>query len=122
MAQPGALDLPNQDVSTLGFISRVKAQTDLIEFTADGYVKSDQQFPVGAVVADAGNGALTFKTDLTESTDDVHKGKYLKFTSGALINQIKKVSAYVGSTKIITVSSAFTGTPTATDAFELIDQ
>jgi hypothetical protein len=97
-------------------------KVSLAQFTTDGYIKSDQQFSTGAVVTDALNGALSFKTDLSESTSDTHKGKYLKFTSGTLINEVKKVSAYNGTTKFITVTSAFTGTPVALEEFELIDQ
>jgi hypothetical protein len=77
--------------------------------------------PVGAVVSDAGNSATSFKTNLTETTDDYWKDTLLLFTSGNLAGQIKKVSAYNGTTKVITVSSAFTGTPTAGDTFLLIN-
>jgi len=92
------------------------------QFTSDGWLKTDQQYPTGEVVADGSNGGLTFKTNLSEATNDAHKGKYLKFTDGTLVNQVKKVSAYNGTTKFITVTSSFTGTPTAADPFELIDQ
>lgn len=74
----------------------------------------------GAVVADGGNTALTFLTNLTEAVNDYHKDALLTFTSGNLINQVKKVSAYNGGTKFITVSNAFTGTPVATDTFILL--
>jgi len=74
----------------------------------------------GSVVSDGGNTATTFKTDLSEATNDYHKDALLLFTSGGLINQVKKVSAYTGATKFITVSAAFTGTPSAADNFILL--
>jgi hypothetical protein len=74
----------------------------------------------GAIVADGSNTSSTFKTDLSESDTDYHKDALIVFTSGSLINQVKKVSAYNGSTKFITVSSAFTGTPSASDTFILL--
>lgn len=74
----------------------------------------------GVIVADGSNTATTFKTDLSESTTDYHKDALILFTSGDLINQVKKVSAYNGSTKFITVASDFTGTPAASDAFILV--
>lgn len=74
----------------------------------------------GAVVTDGSNTSSTFKTDLSESTTDYHKDALILFTSGNLINQVKKVSAYNGSTKFITVSSAFTGVPAVSDTFILL--
>jgi hypothetical protein len=77
--------------------------------------------PAGAVVSDAGNSATSFKTDLSEATNDYWKDTLLLFTSGALAGQVKKVSSYNGTTKVITVASAFTGTPAAGDTFLLIN-
>jgi hypothetical protein len=73
------------------------------------------RFPVTAVVSDAGNTATTFKTDLTESTNDHWKDAYFTFFSGALKGQVKKISAYNGTTKFITLSAAFTAAPGAGD-------
>jgi hypothetical protein len=77
--------------------------------------------PVGAVVSDAGNSATSFKTDLSEATNDYWKDTLLLFTSGALVGQVRKVSGYNGSTKVITVASAFTSAPAAGDTFLLVD-
>ena len=74
-----------------------------------------------SVVANGGNTATTFKTDRAESTADHWKDALLCFTTGALEGQVKKVSAYDGSTKFVTLSSAFTGAPSAGDRFLLID-
>jgi hypothetical protein len=76
----------------------------------------------GAVVSDAGNTSSTFKTDLAESTNDHWKDALLRFTSGSLKGQIKKISAYDGTSKFVTVSSAFTAAPTAADTFDLINE
>jgi hypothetical protein len=77
--------------------------------------------PTGAVVSDAGNAANTFRTDLAESTNDHWKDCLLLFTSGALAGQVKKVTAYNSTTKFVTVSNPFTGTPAAGDRFVLIN-
>ena len=75
----------------------------------------------GSVSADVGNTVLTFKTNLTEATNDYHKDALILFTGGAVVkNQVKKVSGYDGGTKFITVSSAFTDIPAATDSFILL--
>jgi len=74
----------------------------------------------GAIVADGGNTDTTFKTDLTEATNDYHKDALILFTSGSLINQVKKILSYTGATKFVTAASAFTVAPSAADTFILL--
>lgn len=100
----------------------IAAKTNLLNFDASNFVKSVQQFPTGAVVADAGNSASVFKTNLTQAQDDFWKGAWVQFTSGALINQIGKISTYNGTTKVITLTAVLTGTPAAADTFKLINE
>jgi hypothetical protein len=68
------------------------------------------------VVADAGNSATVFKTDLTETANDFFKAPGLvKFLNGNLLGctprRLADASAYNGTTKVLTVASAFTATP-----------
>jgi hypothetical protein len=77
--------------------------------------------PVGVIVTDGSNTASTFKTNLTETTADYHKDSLCLFYTGNLANQVKKVSAYDGGTKFLTVSSAFTGIPSSNDKFILVN-
>lgn len=74
----------------------------------------------GAVVTDAGNTSSTFKTDLTEAVTDYWKDSLLMFTSGSLIDQVKKVSAFNPTTDFVTLASAFTAAPANGDRFVLI--
>lgn len=75
------------------------------------------------VASDAGNTASTFKsTDLTESGTDHWKDAYLMFLTGALKDQVKKVSAFNPSTDFLTVGSAFTAAPSAGDVFVLVNR
>jgi hypothetical protein len=93
-------------------LAAIKAETDLIPV-----------LPTGTVVTNAGsNTATSFKTDRTESTNDYWKDAYLILTSGAMSGQVKKVSAYVGSTKVITMSTAFTGIPADGVTFLLVNR
>lgn len=80
---------------------------------------SDQ--PAAAVVADAGNTATTFVTDLVSAVTDFWKGALVVFTSGTLAGQVKKVTGYNGTTKAITVADGFTSVPSATDLFLLVN-
>lgn len=77
--------------------------------------------PTGSVATDAGNSATSFKTNLTEAVNDFWKDSYLQITSGALLGQVKKITAYNGTTKIITCD-AFTGTPADAVTFKIINE
>lgn len=76
----------------------------------------------GAVATDAGNAAGSFKTNLASAVDDFWKGAWLKLTSGALSGQVRKISAYNGTTKVVTVSPAFTGIPADAVTFSLVNE
>ena len=77
--------------------------------------------PSGTVVTDGGNSTTAFRTDLSESTDDHWRDCLLLMTSGSLLGQVKKVTAYSGSTHIITLGSALTATPSVGDRFILVN-
>ena len=51
--------------------------------------------------------------------DDEYNNSYLKFTSGANVGEIRKITNYVGSTKTFT-TEAFTNTPQDSDIFVLL--
>jgi hypothetical protein len=70
----------------------------------------DRYLPSFTVVADGSNSATTFKTDRTETQNDAFVSALIRWRSGTLKYQIQKVSAYNGTTKFVTVASAFTGT------------
>lgn len=73
----------------------------------------------GQVVADAGNTALTFKTNLTALTTSAPNRCLLRFETGALAGQVSKISGFNGTTDFITVQDAFTSAPAATDQFSV---
>jgi hypothetical protein len=66
------------------------------------------------VVSDAGNTATTFKTDLAINAKDAG----LRFISGALASQIRRVESQTGDT--VTMESAFTATPAPGDVALLV--
>lgn len=72
----------------------------------------------GEIVADGGNTDTTFKTDLSETSDDYYEGNVIAFianTNNAY--QARRISAYNGTTKVVTVTPAFDETPDAGDTF-----
>jgi len=79
-------------------------------------------YETGEVVDHVGNTAQFFLTDLTSSISSYCVGSYLKFTSGTLINQVRRISSYSGTTFFVAVSSAFSAEPTAADTFIIINQ
>lgn len=93
---------------------------------ANGYIDLTQEVVIlpgaarAAVVADGGNSSSTFKTSLTDATTDKWKDTYCRFLTGSLAGEVKRVLGYNGTTKVLT-TRAFTGTPAATDEFELVN-
>ncbi len=83
----------------------------------------------GKVAADGSNSATSFKVSiasygagnlLTTQTDDAAKA-LIRFISGDLAGQIRKVTAWNSSTGFLTVDAAFTGAPSAGDGFLLVN-
>lgn len=73
---------------------------------------------IGKVLTDAGNTATTFKTDRSEATTDWCKGRFVRFIT-SVAEEVKKITAFNGTTKFITVESAFSGTPADNSVFEV---
>lgn len=61
-----------------------------------------------------------FTTNLSNATDSAYVGRIVVFTSGSLIRQVGVISAYVGASKTITVSSALTGAPSNGDGIIVV--
>lgn len=78
--------------------------------------------PAGSVVDDNDPDPLAtaFETDLAEASNDHYNGAFCVFYSGALAGQSRKISDYDGTTKVLTVASAFTEAPAAGDDFLII--
>ena len=78
--------------------------------------------PTGAVVDDNDPDPTTllFETNLAEATTDHYNGAFVVFYSGALLGQSRKISAYDGTTKVLTVLAAFTEAPAAGDTFMIL--
>jgi hypothetical protein len=76
----------------------------------------------GTVTTDAGNSATAFETSLSETADNYWRDSYLLLTSGVLSGQQKRITAYNGTTKIVTVAGGFTGTPADGVTFAIINR
>jgi hypothetical protein len=76
---------------------------------------------IGTVQIDGGNSVTQFKGDQTESSADFWKDALCLFLSGTLVGQVKKVTAYNGTTHILTFTNGFTSTPTNGDSYALIN-
>lgn len=108
--------------------NRVTANADQVDGSAPAAASLKNMALVlatGAVVDDASNTATTFKTDLTETADDYYGdadgGNVLAFVSGTTnATQTRRITAYNGTTKFVTVESAFDAEPAADDAFILL--
>ena len=59
--------------------------------------------------------------DLLSAVDDYWRNCLLTFTTGALANQVRKVVDFDGTTKTVTVDTAFTDAPADGDRFILVN-
>ena len=92
-----------------------------VEYSIDDVASDESIVSVSdAVVADGGNTTSTFKTGLTSITDDFWNDLTILFTSGNNAGQARKILDYDGTTKFITVSTAFSNIPAGTDTFLII--
>ena len=73
-------------------------------------------------VNDPSPSTTSFITSLTNSADGFYDNAVLTFTSGNLKGQSRRVSAYVASTKIVTLDPALTSAPTNGDQFTIVTQ
>ena len=69
--------------------------------------------------AQTGSTATTIETNLTETTNDHYNGRMIQFVEGALIDQMRAITDYNGTTKALTVES-LTESPANGDAFRII--
>lgn len=74
-----------------------------------------------SVVADGSNTSSTFVTDLTSAITDTHKGKLVRFQTGTLAGQVRKVTGFNATTKALSFTDPFSAAPSAGDVFTLID-
>ena len=111
------LNLKDFDFAT----QRVTANTDQLNGDADSaanLAKSTKGMEMGAAVA----GTLSttqMSTDLTETTDDHYKDGLLIWITGTLAKQSQTVTAYNGTTKVLTFTAA-TEAPLDTDEFVIV--
>lgn len=91
-------------------------------------VQNNLDILIGAMVVtqstvnDVSPSATSFVTALTNSTNDFYKNAVLTFTAGNLDGQSRRVSAYDGATKRITLEPALTSAPANSDAFTIVAQ
>lgn len=80
------------------------------------------QREVAKVVANGANSATSFEFAYPDfgSATDYTKNMLVRFLSGNLRGQVRKCSAMNSGTVVLTVSEAFTGTPTAGDLFMFV--
>ena len=69
--------------------------------------------------AQAGSSSTITLKSTASATDDVYNGMYVTITSGTGTGQIRIIEDYVGSTKVATVTPAWTTTPDNTSNYEI---
>ena len=120
LADTGELQADWADGGRLDLLmDAVKAVTDALTVAAAAKLAlSVAGIESGA--AEAGTLSTTqMTTNLTEATDDHYKGAVVVWTSGVLNKQRSDITAYLGSTGMLTYT-ALTEAPSATDTFVIL--
>jgi hypothetical protein len=74
---------------------------------------------IDSSVNDASATITSFDTNLTETGTDAYINRELHMTSGTAAGEISRISAYNGSTKVITLSPGLKTAPANTDTFTI---
>ena len=69
--------------------------------------------------AQAGTSTTITLKSTSSATNDIYNGMYVTITSGTGAGQIRIIEDYVGSTKVATVTSAWTTTPTSASNYAI---
>jgi hypothetical protein len=69
--------------------------------------------------AQAGTSTTITLKSTSSATDDIYNGMYVTITSGTGAGQIRIIEDYVGSTKVATVTPAWTTTPTSASNYSV---
>jgi hypothetical protein len=87
--------------------------------TASDKLEANILLTIDSSVNDASATVASFDTNLTETTTDAYTGRELHMTSGSAAGEISKISAYNGTTKVITLSPGLKTAPANTDTFTI---
>lgn len=79
-------------------------------------------FLVRTNTAQAGASSAITLDASASATDDIYNNCAIVISSGTGVGQTRMISDYVGSTKVATVSSAWTTNPDATSVFKIFGQ
>jgi hypothetical protein len=104
----GGSDLLQVDMQE---INSVTAAADTLALAVPGVV-------TGAI-SGASSTSTSFVTDLTEATNSHYVGGVVIMTSGALLGQRLRITAYNGTTKALTVENRTSDIPSAGDTFTI---
>ncbi len=109
------------DIQSIGSdVSSIKTTVESTSANVDTLIGA--MIVTTGTVNDAAASSTAFITSLTNPTNDFYKNAVLTFTSGILNGQTRRISAYNGTTKIITLDPALTSAPANGVAFTIVKQ
>ncbi|MCX6760014.1 MAG: hypothetical protein NTW46_01575 [Candidatus Nealsonbacteria bacterium] len=111
----------NFEVRTLNYdVSDIQSKVNTLSTNMDILIGAF--ISASSSVNDGAATTTSFITNLTNLTNNFYKNSVLTFTSGALSGQVRRISAYAGDTKAITVSPAFSFAPANGNNFSIVKQ
>jgi hypothetical protein len=97
------------------------AKTAADQTTADDIFTAVLDVPTTSAATNDNSATTTsFVTNLSSTVTDFYKDAALVFKNGVLTNQSRKISAYNGSTKAITLATALTSAPANGSGFVIL--
>lgn len=108
------------DLSDVTVSNNVVTGADGGEATGEGIEIIAEASPTESGTAAAGSSTTITLAGSASATDDFYNGWEVTITSGTGSGQTRTISDYVGSTKVATVSSAWTTPPNATSTYSLL--
>lgn len=111
----------NSDINSIGQdLLSVKTTTQTIKNNLDILIGA--MIVTQSTINDLSPTNTSFKTALTNSTDNFYNNAVLTFNSGVLNGQTRRISTYDGTTKKITIDPALSDIPSDGDSFTIVKQ
>ncbi len=125
--------VPNStSVYSLGLVSAIRSNATLInalQAEIDGNIAQAletletsvewTQFGITGTAQNGGSSTTIKLASSASSVDDFYNDAPIRITAGPGLNDVRRITDYVGSTRIATVDSAFSATPTASSTYAI---
>ena len=119
----GVLIVPNSPISVTQINGSSDAAENMRKFFTDNVGYHLPYSSVGnnlnGITVAAGSSTITLDSSANSSNDDIYKNQYIRISDGTGKGQTRPITAYNSSTKVATVSPAWTVNPTSGSVYSI---